>query len=131
MVIAPASTGSDSRISQAVTKIDQAKSGTLCSVMPGARMFRKVVIMLIAPRIDEAPDRCTAKIARSIDIAGLGGRERRIEHPAHARARLAVAARREDRGDGERGARDDRASSERLFIRGKAMSGAPICSGMK
>ena len=37
-------------------------------VMPGARMFRKVVIMLIAPRIEEAPDRWTAKIARSIDI---------------------------------------------------------------
>ena len=42
---------------QAVMKIDQANNGTLCIVMPGARMFRKVVIMLIAPRIDEAPDR--------------------------------------------------------------------------
>ena len=30
-------------------------------------MFRKVVMMLMAPRIDEAPDRCTAKIARSIE----------------------------------------------------------------
>ena len=68
MVIAPASTGSASRIMKAVTMIDQANSGTLCSVMPGARMFMKVVIMLIAPRIDEAPERCTAKIARSIDI---------------------------------------------------------------
>jgi len=68
MVIAPARTGSDSRISQEVTKIDQLNSGTLCSVMPGARMFRKVVIMLIAPRIELAPDRWTAKIARSIDI---------------------------------------------------------------
>jgi hypothetical protein len=66
MVMAPASTGSASRIIQAVMKIDQANSGTLCSVMPGARMFRKVVIMLIAPRIDEAPETCTAKIARSI-----------------------------------------------------------------
>ena len=68
MVIAPASTGSASRIMNAVTMIDQAKSGTLCSVIPGARMFMKVVIMLIAPRIDEAPERCTAKIARSIDM---------------------------------------------------------------
>ena len=67
MVIAPARTGSDSRISHAVTKIDQANSGTLNRVMPGARMFRKVVIMLIAPRIDEAPETCTAKIARSIE----------------------------------------------------------------
>ncbi len=66
MVMAPARTGSASRISQAVTKIDQANNGTLCMVMPGARMFRKVVIMLIAPRIDEAPDKWTAKIARSM-----------------------------------------------------------------
>ena len=66
--MAPASTGSASRIMKAVTMIDQANSGTLCSVMPGARMFRKVVIMLIAPRIDEAPERWTAKIARSIDM---------------------------------------------------------------
>ena len=57
MVMAPARTGSASRISHEVTKIDQANSGTLCSVMPGARMFRKVVIMLIAPRIEDAPDR--------------------------------------------------------------------------
>ena len=66
MVIAPARTGRLSKISQAVTKIDHANSGTLCMVMPGARMFKKVVIMLIAPRIDEAPDRWTAKIARSM-----------------------------------------------------------------
>ena len=36
-------------LGQAVTKIDQPNSGTLCSVIPGVRMFRKVVIMLIAP----------------------------------------------------------------------------------
>ena len=65
--MAPARTGSDSRISQAVMKTDQANSGTLNSVMPGARMFRKVVMMLIAPRIDDAPETWTAKIARSIE----------------------------------------------------------------
>ena len=57
MVMAPARTGRDSRISQAVMKMDHANSGTLNRVIPGARMFRKVVIMLIAPRMDEAPDR--------------------------------------------------------------------------
>ena len=67
MVMAPAKTGRASRISQAVMKIAQANSGALCRVMPGARMFRKVVIMLIAPRIDEAPETWTAKIARSIE----------------------------------------------------------------
>ena len=68
MVIAPARTGRERRISQLVTKIDHAKSGTLNRVMPGARMFKKVVIMLIAPRIDEAPETWTAKIAKSIDM---------------------------------------------------------------
>ena len=68
MVIAPASTGRASRISHAVTKIDHANSGTLKSVMPGARMFRNVVMMLIAPRIEEAPETCTAKMARSVDM---------------------------------------------------------------
>ena len=67
MVIAPARTGRDSRISHDVTKIDQENSGTLNSVMPGARMFRKVVMMLIAPTMDEAPDTWTAKIAKSIE----------------------------------------------------------------
>ena len=57
MVIAPARTGRERRISQAVTKIDQANNGTLNRVMPGARMFRKVVMMLIAPRIEDAPER--------------------------------------------------------------------------
>ena len=38
------------------------------SVIPGARMFKKVVIILIALNIEEAPDKCIAKIAKSIDI---------------------------------------------------------------
>ncbi len=64
--MAPASTGSESRIIHAVAKIAQGNSGTFISRMPGARMFRKVVIMLIAPRIDEAPDRCSAKMPKSV-----------------------------------------------------------------
>ena len=65
--MAPASTGSAKRISQAVTNTDHENSGTLKSVMPGARMLRNVVMMLIAPRIEEAPDRWTAKMARSVE----------------------------------------------------------------
>jgi hypothetical protein len=55
-------------MSQLVTKIDQLNNGTLNRVMPGARIFKKVVIMLMAPRIEDAPDTWTAKIAKSIDI---------------------------------------------------------------
>ena len=68
MVIAPAKTGRAKRISHEVTKIDQENSGTLNKVMPGVRIFRKVVIMLIAPRIEDAPERWTAKMAKSIDM---------------------------------------------------------------
>jgi hypothetical protein len=70
MVMAPPSTGSDSSSKNAVTRIDQTKSGILCSVMPGARMLKIVVMKLMAPRIDEAPARCSEKIAMSIAMPG-------------------------------------------------------------
>ena len=66
MVIAPASTGIDSSSRNAVTRIDQTNSGILCSVMPGARMLKIVVMKLIAPSNDEAPARCSAKRVKSI-----------------------------------------------------------------
>ena len=69
-MIAPARTGSDRSSRNTVTRIDQTNSGILCSVMPGARMLKIVVMKLIAPRIDEAPAMCSEKIARS--IAGPG-----------------------------------------------------------
>ncbi len=55
---------------KAVTRIDQTKSGILCSVMPGARMLKIVVMKLIAPRIDEAPARWSEKIAMSTAAPG-------------------------------------------------------------
>ena len=66
MVMAPASTGSASSSRKAVTRIDQANSGMRCRVMPGARMLKMVVMKLMAPRIDEAPARCSEKMARSM-----------------------------------------------------------------
>ena len=41
-----------------------------CIVMPGARMLKIVVMKLIAPRIDEAPARCSDRMTKS--IAGPG-----------------------------------------------------------
>ena len=38
--------------------------------MPGARMLKIVVMKLIEPRIDDAPARCSAKIAMSTDAPG-------------------------------------------------------------
>ena len=65
MVMAPASTGSDSSSRKAVTRIDQTNRGILCRVMPGARMLKMVVMKLIAPRIELAPARWSEKIAMS------------------------------------------------------------------
>ena len=70
MVMAPASTGSDSNSKNAVTSTDHTNSGILCSVMPGARMLKIVVMKLMAPRMDAAPARCSEKMARS--TAGPG-----------------------------------------------------------
>jgi hypothetical protein len=67
MVIAPAKTGKDNNNKTAVTKIDQTNKGILCSVIPGARIFKIVVIKLAAPRIDDAPAKCNLKIAKSTD----------------------------------------------------------------
>ena len=70
MVMPPARTGSASSSRKAVIRIDQANSGILNMVMPGARMLKIVVMKLMAPRIEEAPARWIARIARS--IAGPG-----------------------------------------------------------
>ena len=68
--MAPARTGSDRSRRKAVISTDQAKSGILCSVMPGARMLKIVVMKLMAPRIDEAPAMWSDRMAKS--IAGPG-----------------------------------------------------------
>ena len=45
----------------------QQNIGIFISVMPGARMFRMVTMMLIEPMIDDAPRMCMAKIPASIE----------------------------------------------------------------
>ena len=70
IVIAAASTGSASSSRNAVTSTAQANSGILCSVMPGARMLKMVVMKLIAPRIELTPARCSDRIAMSTDGPG-------------------------------------------------------------
>ena len=96
--------------------------------MPGARMLKIVVMKLIAPRIDEAPARWIEKIAKS--IAGPvwpDGRERRIDRPA---GRHPGRARRPRTSSVSSSAKEATSSqNEMLFMRGKAMSGAPIIIG--
>ena len=63
---APASTGITAINRNAVISQVHTKSGIFIIVIPGARMFRMVVMMLIEPMIEEAPMMCSAKIARSM-----------------------------------------------------------------
>jgi hypothetical protein len=65
IVIAAAKTGNDNSSKKAVTKIDHANKGILYIAIPRARMFKTVTIKLIAPMIEEAPDKCKLKIAKS------------------------------------------------------------------
>lgn len=57
LVIAPANTGRDSRSRNAVTRTAHANRGSLCLSSPGARLLNTVTIKLIAPLIEDAPER--------------------------------------------------------------------------
>src|ERR1700692_4047590 len=129
MVIAPASTGSDSKSRNTVTRIDHTNSGILCSVMPGARMLKMVVMKLMAPRIDEAPARWIDRMAKS--TAGPGWPE--VDSGAYS-----VQPAPTPLAPGSPSMNDEISSSakatgnsqnEMLFMRGNAMSGAPIIKG--
>jgi hypothetical protein len=68
MVIAPAKTGKDKRSKTAVIRTDQTNRGIESKVIVDERMFRIVVIKLMAPKIEDAPARCKLKIAKSTEI---------------------------------------------------------------
>jgi hypothetical protein len=56
-VIAPPKTGKDKSNKKEVIKTDQTNRGILCKVIPGALILKIVVIKLIEPRIEAAPDK--------------------------------------------------------------------------
>lgn len=64
-MIAAAKTGSANLNKKAVTKIDQTNSGIAYLLTPRERLFPTVTIKLIAPKMEEAPDRWRLKIAKS------------------------------------------------------------------
>jgi len=66
MVIAPANTGSDNNSKIAVMNTDHTNKGTISNFILMGRMFKIVVIKLIAPRIDEMPAKCKEKMVISI-----------------------------------------------------------------
>jgi hypothetical protein len=65
MVIAAAKTGKERSRRKAVTKTDQTNNGMVYISIPRQRILRIVTIKLIAPKMDEIPERWRLKIARS------------------------------------------------------------------
>lgn len=125
IVMAPAKTGRVRRRSSTVRITAHTNRGIRSSRIPFHRMLIIVVIKLIAPRIDAAPARCREKIARSTDgpewarFLASGGY---TVHPVPAPFSTAA--------DDTSRIRDGGISQNlKLFIRGKAMSGAPNISG--
>ena len=65
--MAPAKTGITAISKKAVMSHVQTNIGIFMSVMPGARMFKMVTMMLMEPMMEEAPKMCNAKMAASIE----------------------------------------------------------------
>jgi hypothetical protein len=65
IVIAPAKTGRDNNSNMAVTITAHPNKATLCNLIPGALIFKIVVIKFIAPSNELTPDKCKANIAKS------------------------------------------------------------------
>ena len=129
MVSAPASTGTASSRRKVVTSIDHTNSGILCRVMPGARMLKIVVMKLIAPRIELAPAMCSDRITRSnagplcpdVDKGGyITQPPPNPSSPPTPGTNMLMISSVSEKGSSQ---------NEILFMRGKAMSGAPIISG--
>lgn len=125
MVIAPAKTGSDRRSSRAVRATDHTNRGIRSKVIPVDRMLMTVVIKLTAPRMEEIPAKCRLKIAKSTEaplwaIFEESGGYTVQPVPAPLSTNLLINRRVKEGG---------RSQNLMLFIRGKAISGAPSIKG--
>lgn len=126
IVIAPARTGRDNNRRKAVTKTDQTNRGRRSKDIPGVRIFIIVVINFIEAKIEEAPARCREKIARSTEPPAWAKPLERggyIVQPVPAPLSIPAEASKSKKDGG---------ISQNLifFIRGNAMSGAPIIRGI-
>ena len=101
----------------------QANMGIFISVMPGARMFRMVTMMLIEPMMELAPRMCMAKILVSMDgpICSVSG-----AYSVQPAAGAPPGMKNEPTSNIPAGTISQKL---KLFMRANAMSLAPICSG--
>lgn len=120
-----ARTGRDRRSKTAVINTDHTNRGVWYCERAGGFMLIAVVMKLMAPRIEEIPARWREKMARSTEApawARLPARGGYTVQPVPTPASTVDEARRSKKEGG---------SSQKLmlFIRGNAMSGAPIIRG--
>lgn len=126
IVIPAARTGRERSSRTAVIRTAQTNRGVWYWEIAGGFILIIVVIKLIAPRIEETPAKWREKIVKSTDApawAKLPARGGYTVHPVPAPASTPAEARRRRREGG-------RSQKLMLFIRGNAMSGAPIIRGI-
>jgi len=126
-VIAPPRTGSESSKRNEVIRTAQTYNGNRCIVRPGDLILKIVVIKFIDPKIEEAPDKCRLKIARSTEgpecaREALSGGYTVQPVPAPASTKVEPNKSNKEGGNSQKLI---------LFILGNAMSGAPIIKGTK
>lgn len=120
-----ASTGRDSSNRTAVIRTAHTNRGVWYWEIAGGFMLIIVVMKLIAPRMDDTPARCNEKMVRSTEApawARFPARGGYTVHPVPAPASTPDEAKSRRKEGG-------RSQKLMLFIRGNAMSGAPIISG--
>lgn len=120
-----ARTGKERSSRTAVMRTDQTNKGVWYCERAGGFMLIAVVMKLMAPRIEDTPARWREKIARSTEApawARLPAKGGYTVHPVPAPASTVEEARRSRKDGG-------RSQKLILFIRGNAMSGAPIING--
>ena len=124
IVTAPASTGITAISRYAVISQVQTNIGIFSSDMSGARMLMIVTMTLIAPMIDEMPIRWTEKIrnGNASPVCRTSGGYI-VQPPAGAPPGMNSVDSKMPKATG-------RIQNDQLFMRGSAMSGAPIISGI-
>lgn len=123
--MAPASTGSDRSSKMAVMKTDHTNNGIRSIDMPEGRILITVVMKLTAPKIEETPARCNEKIPISTDAPAWAIPEAKggyTVHPVPTPLSTIPLVRSKVRAGGK-------SQNLILFIRGKAISGAPSIRG--
>src|SRR6185312_15606493 len=124
IVTAPASTGITAITRNEVISHDQQNIGIFKRSRPGARRLRIVAMILIEPRMDEMPIRWIAKIMKAMASPPCSTSGGYIVQPA------AGAPPGMKNVDSSRMNANGSIQNDRLFKRGSAMSGAPICIGI-